>query len=111
MHGLFRVRGFTQDDAHIYCLPEQLEDEIVGVLDLIEQKQKDHFILEDHPNLIEITKKDFMGFRESGSSEIRWFPCYSKQAHKKFAYYVSGHGARPLTLAPRTLAVLSPYKE
>merc|ERR1712070_1016171 len=36
LHGLFRVRGFTQDDAHIFCLPEQLEDEIVGVLDLIE---------------------------------------------------------------------------
>ncbi len=32
-----RVRGFTQDDAHIYCLPEQLEDEIVGVLDLTEK--------------------------------------------------------------------------
>ena len=31
-----RVRGFTQDDAHIYCLPEQLENEIVGVLDLTE---------------------------------------------------------------------------
>lgn len=37
LHGLFRVRGFTQDDAHIYCLPEQLEDEIVGVLDLTEK--------------------------------------------------------------------------
>jgi threonyl-tRNA synthetase len=36
LHGLFRVRGFTQDDAHIFCLPEQLENEIVGVLDLIE---------------------------------------------------------------------------
>lgn len=32
-----RVRGFTQDDAHIYCLPEQLEDEIIGVLDLTEK--------------------------------------------------------------------------
>lgn len=31
-----RVRGFTQDDAHIFCLPDQLEDEIVGVLDLTE---------------------------------------------------------------------------
>jgi len=30
------VRGFTQDDAHIFCLPEQLTDEIVGVLDLFE---------------------------------------------------------------------------
>ena len=36
LHGLFRVRGFTQDDAHIFCLQEQLEDEIVGVLDLTE---------------------------------------------------------------------------
>lgn len=36
LHGLMRVRGFTQDDAHIYCLPEQLESEIVGVLDLTE---------------------------------------------------------------------------
>jgi threonyl-tRNA synthetase len=31
-----RVRGFTQDDAHIYCLPEQLQDEIVDVLGLTE---------------------------------------------------------------------------
>ena len=37
LHGLMRVRGFTQDDAHIFCLPEQLQDEIVAVLDLTEQ--------------------------------------------------------------------------
>ena len=37
LHGLMRVRGFTQDDAHIFCLPDQLQDEIVGVLDLTEQ--------------------------------------------------------------------------
>ena len=36
LHGLMRVRGFTQDDAHIFCLPEQLQDEIVAVLDLTE---------------------------------------------------------------------------
>lgn len=36
LHGLMRVRGFTQDDGHIFCTPEQLEDEILGVLDLIE---------------------------------------------------------------------------
>jgi len=34
LHGLSRVRGFTQDDAHIFCRPDQLEDEVVGVLDL-----------------------------------------------------------------------------
>src|SRR5271165_4817211 len=32
MHGLMRVRGFTQDDAHIFCTPEQIEDEVVGCL-------------------------------------------------------------------------------
>lgn len=36
LHGLMRVRGFTQDDAHIFCLPEQLADEIRRVLDLTE---------------------------------------------------------------------------
>jgi len=34
MHGLFRVRQFTQDDAHIYCRPDQIESEIIGVIDL-----------------------------------------------------------------------------
>jgi len=34
MHGLFRVRQFTQDDAHIFCTPPQIEDEIIGVIEL-----------------------------------------------------------------------------
>ena len=34
IHGLMRVRGFTQDDAHIFCRPDQVEDEVLGVLDL-----------------------------------------------------------------------------
>ena len=34
LHGLLRVRGFTQDDAHIFCTPEQLADELVGALEL-----------------------------------------------------------------------------
>lgn len=37
LHGLFRVRGFTQDDAHIFCLEDQVKDEILGVLDLTEE--------------------------------------------------------------------------
>ncbi len=36
LHGLLRVRGFTQDDAHIFCAREQLEEEISGILDLVE---------------------------------------------------------------------------
>ncbi len=34
LHGMLRVRAFTQDDTHIFCTPEQLEGEILGVLDL-----------------------------------------------------------------------------
>jgi threonyl-tRNA synthetase len=34
LHGLLRVRGFSQDDAHIFCRPDQMEDEVLGVLDL-----------------------------------------------------------------------------
>ena len=34
LHGLMRVRGFTQDDAHIFCRPDQLEEEIFNIIDL-----------------------------------------------------------------------------
>ncbi|MDR4507990.1 MAG: threonine--tRNA ligase [Candidatus Brocadiaceae bacterium] len=34
LHGLLRVRGFTQDDAHIFCTPDQLENEIIEVIEL-----------------------------------------------------------------------------
>ncbi len=40
LHGLMRVRGFTQDDAHIFCAPEQLQDEIQNVLDLVDFMMK-----------------------------------------------------------------------
>ncbi|HHY81866.1 MAG TPA: threonine--tRNA ligase, partial [Clostridiales bacterium] len=36
LHGLMRVRCFTQDDAHIFMLPEQIKDEIIGVIDLVD---------------------------------------------------------------------------
>ena len=36
LHGLTRVRGFTQDDAHIFCTPDQLEEEFLKVVDLVE---------------------------------------------------------------------------
>jgi len=37
LHGLMRVRGFTQDDAHIFCTPEQLEDEVADCLKLVQE--------------------------------------------------------------------------
>ncbi|NLM96868.1 MAG: threonine--tRNA ligase [Halanaerobiaceae bacterium] len=36
LHGLMRVRNFTQDDAHIYCLPSQIVDELTGVIKLVD---------------------------------------------------------------------------
>jgi threonyl-tRNA synthetase len=40
LHGLLRVRGFTQDDAHILCTPEQLNGEIKGILNLVQYMMK-----------------------------------------------------------------------
>ena len=37
LHGLTRVRGFTQDDAHIFCTPDQIKDEFNAVIDIIQQ--------------------------------------------------------------------------
>jgi threonyl-tRNA synthetase len=36
LHGMERVRGFTQDDSHIFCTPDQLADEVEGILDLMD---------------------------------------------------------------------------
>jgi threonyl-tRNA synthetase len=41
MHGLLRVRGFTQDDAHIFCTPGQIEDEVIGCIDFALDVLKD----------------------------------------------------------------------
>ncbi|MEZ4981047.1 MAG: aminoacyl--tRNA ligase-related protein [Saprospiraceae bacterium] len=40
LHGLTRVRGFTQDDAHLFCTPDQLKDEFLGVLELTQHVLK-----------------------------------------------------------------------
>ena len=40
MHGLLRVRGFTQDDAHIFCMPSQIEDEVVACIDFAQSVLK-----------------------------------------------------------------------
>ncbi len=40
LHGLMRVRAFTQDDAHIFMLPEQIKDEIIGVAKLVDEVYK-----------------------------------------------------------------------
>lgn len=63
LHGLFRVRAFTQDDAHIYCLPSQIKDEVFKMIDLADYLYstfgfKYHLELSTRP-------EDFMGDIES----------------------------------------------
>ncbi len=41
LHGLLRVRGFTQDDAHIFCRPDQIKEEVMKVLDFVFTTMKD----------------------------------------------------------------------
>ncbi|MCX8014950.1 MAG: threonine--tRNA ligase [candidate division WOR-3 bacterium] len=51
MHGALRVRGFTQDDAHIFCTPEQIEDEIYATLQLALKIMSDFGFTDYHIDL------------------------------------------------------------
>ena len=51
IHGLVRVRGFTQDDAHVFCTPEQLQNEIAGCIKLIFEVYKTTGLNFDHIEL------------------------------------------------------------
>jgi threonyl-tRNA synthetase len=48
LHGLFRVRAFTQDDAHIFMREDQIEQEVVGVINLIDKFYKGLFGFDYH---------------------------------------------------------------
>jgi len=64
MHGLVRVRQFTQDDAHIFCTPKQIESEVVGVIELTMELYKAFGFVDYHIELS--TKPD----KHIGSDEI-----------------------------------------
>jgi threonyl-tRNA synthetase len=91
MHGLFRVRQFTQDDAHIYCTPAQIEAEIIGVIDLIFETYK-AFGFEDFA--IELSTKPE---KHIGSDEIWETATNALKAaleHKRIAFKINeGDGA------------------
>lgn len=65
VHGLTRARGFTQDDAHIYCTEEQLEEELTQVLDFIISLLEDYGLSDFY---LELSTKDPIKF--VGSDEI-----------------------------------------
>ncbi|GHV43915.1 threonine--tRNA ligase [Synergistales bacterium] len=51
LHGLMRVRCFTQDDAHLYCRPDQVRQEVMGIMDLCDYIYKDVFGFTYHVEL------------------------------------------------------------
>ncbi|MGD9109770.1 MAG: threonine--tRNA ligase [Phycisphaerales bacterium] len=91
MHGLFRVRKFTQDDAHIYCVPEQIESEIIGVIELIFEVYRGFGFEDFH---IELSTKPE---KHIGSDEIWDIATNALEAalkHKNIDYQVNpGDGA------------------
>ncbi len=64
LHGLTRVRGFTQDDAHIFCRPDQLEEELLGVLDFALYMLR-AFGFEDYKIVLSTRPEVFAGSPES----------------------------------------------
>ena len=91
MHGLFRVRQFTQDDAHIYCAPRQIEAEIIGVINLIFETYR-AFGFEDFA--VELSTKPE---KHIGSDEIWETATNALKAalnHKQIAFKINeGDGA------------------
>jgi threonyl-tRNA synthetase len=67
LHGLTRVRGFTQDDSHLFVTPDQLEDEVTKVLDFVISMLRD-FGLEDFE--LELSLKDDEKSKWIGSEEF-----------------------------------------
>jgi threonyl-tRNA synthetase len=63
LHGLLRVRGFTQDDAHIFCLPQQLCEEIKGVIDFVFDTMK-AFGFKEWTIELSTQPKDYIGSDE-----------------------------------------------
>jgi len=69
LHGLLRVRGFTQDDAHLFCTPEQMETEILRVLDFSISILKD-FGFTDYK--VELSVRDPKNLDKYAGSDEMW---------------------------------------
>jgi threonyl-tRNA synthetase len=91
MHGLFRVRQFTQDDAHIYCTPDQIESEIIRVIEIVFEIYK-AFGFEDFH--IELSTKPQKHIGSDEIWDISTDALKNALAHEAIAYQVNeGDGA------------------
>lgn len=94
LHGLTRVRGFTQDDAHIICRPDQLEDELSQAIDLTLYILKS-FGFEDFEVNVSVrdpeNKKKFIGGDEDWEkAEITLKKVLKKSGFKDYIYDIGG---------------------
>jgi threonyl-tRNA synthetase len=95
LHGLLRVRAFTQDDAHIYCTPEQIVDEVTGICEAIDELYA-RFGFEDVR--IELSTRP----EKSIGSDEQW-----EQAEQALREALESQG-RPFTLNPGDGAFYGP---
>ena len=84
LHGLMRVRGFTQDDAHIFCTPEQLEDEVSGCLGLVKEVLG-HFGFTEFK--VELSVRDPLNKEKYAGTDEEW-----EAAEKSLVNAIDRHG-------------------
>jgi threonyl-tRNA synthetase len=91
LHGLLRVRGFTQDDAHIYCREDQIKDEVKGVIDFVFNMMAD-FGFDNIAIELSTRPDDFIGSPEAWETATRALEESLKE--KKLDYQINeGDGA------------------
>ncbi len=91
LHGLMRVRAFTQDDAHIYCAPEQLEHEIITIIKMV-FKMLSKFDLHDISFAISTRPEKYMGSDALWETATKALTDALVQSHAKYTIK-EGEGA------------------
>lgn len=92
LHGLTRVRGFTQDDAHIFCRPDQLKEEFIKVIDIVFYIFK---TLNFNDFVAQVSLRDKNNHEKYIGSEENWEKAESaiiEAANEKGLYYVVEYG-------------------
>jgi threonyl-tRNA synthetase len=84
LHGLMRVRGFTQDDAHIFCTPQQLEDEVTTCLELVQELLSTFGF---HEYEIELSVRDPQNTEKYAGSDEEW-----EAAERSLVHALDRHG-------------------
>lgn len=91
LHGLLRVRGFTQDDAHIFCRPDQIKAEVINVIDFVFDVMRD-FGFDDLEIELSTRPEDYIGSPEDWDTATRALDAALKD--KKIAFQINeGDGA------------------